>query len=65
MIVRLITRKPLCLRLVTGFAQVLAALPLLAQVASPVPPTPQLLWPRDGMEMTDVASFFRWAPIKG
>ena len=47
------------------FAQFVAAIPLLAQVASPIPPAPQLLWPRDGMEMTDAASFFRWAPMKG
>lgn len=27
-------------------------------------PAPRLLCPRDGMAMTDVASFFRWTPIK-
>jgi hypothetical protein len=29
------------------------------------PPAPRLLSPPDGMEMTDAASYFQWAPISG
>lgn len=28
-------------------------------------PAPQPLWPRDGQALTDVATFFRWEPLKG